>query len=105
MTRGLALALAVLVLAGCQSAARPSGLGSAAPASAGYRAKTPQGVDLVFEASRGLYGVPVAPGTYWLDQRYYRRSAARWESSPDLDGPWTACAPADLPAGLRYPGK
>lgn len=75
----------------------------------GYRAKTPQGVDLVFDTQIGVYVVVALPGQYWLDGRYYRENGKGWVVAVGVDGPWTACAVADLPPGLRSgkvpPGK
>jgi hypothetical protein len=68
----------------------------------GYRAKTPQGVEIVFDTALGVYVVVELPAHYWLDDRYYRRDAkSGWTVGVSLDGPWTACADADLPPGLR----
>lgn len=99
MRRAL-VAAAALALGACASA--PAREPPAAPAPApGYRAKTPQGVDLVFDARRGVYGVAGAPDRYWVDQRFYRRGEAGWLVAPALDGPWTECPSGDLPPGLR----
>jgi hypothetical protein len=103
MRRAFCAALAAVSLAACQIVAPPSAPAPEAAAHGAYRAKTPQGVDLVFDARRALYAVPSAPGTFWLDQRYFRRAATGWESGPALEGPWRECAPSDLPEGLRYP--
>ncbi len=101
MTRLHGVALAAILLAGCRGLLPGPTGGAATREPAGYRAKTPQGVDLVFDARLGLYAVPEASGVYWLDQRYYRKSGTGWQSSPGLSGPWRECASADLPAGLR----
>jgi len=75
----------------------------------GYRAKTPQGVEIAFDTQIGVYVVVELPGNYWLDDRYYRKGASGWVVSGSFDGPWAVCPPGDLPAGLRSgaskPGK
>jgi hypothetical protein len=116
--RKLCIALGAAALAACVTAAVPApapGPGKArgngppphAPAH-GYRAKTPQGVDVVFDTTLGVYVVLSVPGQYWLDERYYRKRSEGWFVGPGVEGPWTVCATADLPAGLRgngSPGK
>jgi len=95
-----ALGLAFLAAA---CAAPPAQLPRPAPPppERGFRAATPQGVDLVFDASRRTYAVEGRPGTYWLDGRFFREAGRNWEASASLDGPWQPCAPAELPEGLR----
>ena len=90
-----------LVLLAAACATPPGPRPAPPPAERGFRAATPQGVELVWDARRRSYAVPNQPGTYWLDGRFFRGSAGNWEASARLDGPWQPCAPADLPEGLR----
>jgi hypothetical protein len=92
-----------LLLAACATAPPPVPTPRPAPASdvRGYRAVTPQGVDLVFDPKLQLYAVPSAPGAYWLDGRYYRRSGSGVERAERLDGPWQPCPAGELPERLR----
>jgi len=108
VTRSARALLVALLAAGCAAAAPPVPAGPARPAQAppaasapGFHAVTPSGVEVVYDPARRAYAVPEAPGTFWLDGRYFRRSGDAWQTSAALDGPWSACAPADLPAGLR----
>ena len=73
----------------------------------GYRAKTPQGVNIVFDTQLGVYVVVDLPDRYWIDDRFFRKGSSGWTVSASLDGPWKACATADLPKGLQggKPGK
>ena len=76
----------------------------------GYRAKTQQGVDVVFDTQIGVYVVVSVPGNYWLDDRYYRKGSSGWTVSASFEGPWAVCPPGDLPKGLQEgasskPGK
>jgi len=106
----LGIALAAAALAACiavepqattgPAKARGNGPPPHAPAH-GYRAKTPQGVNIVFDTQVGVYVVVDLPGSYWLDDRYYRESAQGWLVGAGVDGPWAACASSDLPPGLR----
>ncbi len=120
--RKLAVVLFAAVLAACVAvapgrapapgpgAAKAKGHGPPPHAPAhGYRAKTPQGVDVVFDTQVGVYVVVELPGNYWLDDRYYRKGASGWVVSARVDGPWTVCPSGDLPKGLQSgaakPGK
>ncbi|HTO71883.1 MAG TPA: hypothetical protein VMR31_18620 [Myxococcota bacterium] len=96
-------ALVALLLAACASpgAAPGSAPGAARPASAGYEAMTPSGVELVYDPVRRSYAVPAAPGVFWLDGHYFERGERGWLTSEALDGPWLPCADSELPAGLR----
>lgn len=71
----------------------------------GYRAKTPQGVEVSFDSGLGVYVVLAVPGQYWLDDRYYRRADAGWQISVGAQGPWQVCVTADLPIGLQREGS
>jgi hypothetical protein len=96
-----ALAAALLVGA-CASEARvPAPSPVPARADRGFRALTPEGVALVYDARRSVYAVPSQPGAYWLDGRYFRRGADGWLESASATGPWRATRDADVPEGLR----
>jgi hypothetical protein len=110
--------LAATVLTACVAVAqspapgpeKSQGHGPPAHAPAyGYRAKTPQGVNITFDTGIGVYVAVDVPGLYWLDERYYRNSATGWQVSAGFEGPWTVCASGDLPVGLQRedskPGK
>jgi hypothetical protein len=98
-----ALAAVGLLLAACATASPSAPTPRPPPASEsrGYRALTPQGVDLVFDPKLQLYAVPSVPGAYWLDGRYYRRSPAGVERAEKLEGPWQPCPAGELPERLR----
>ena len=66
----------------------------------GYRHKHKDGVDLVFDAPRGVYVVLGQTHCYWHGDQYYRQRGNRWEVSVTLRGPWTRTAAGDLPGGL-----
>ena len=94
---------AALLLAACATARPSVPTPRPAPASEvrGYRALTPQGVELVFDPKLQLYAVPSLPGAYWLDGRYYRRSGAGVDCAAKLEGPWQPCPAGELPERLR----
>ena len=112
--RRLGITLAALALSGCFAVATAPAPGPGpgpgksqghgppphAPAH-GYRAKTPQGVEVVFDTQVGVYIVINVPGSYWLDDRYYRKAPKGWVWSASFEGPWEVCVEANLPVGLR----
>jgi hypothetical protein len=117
--RSLALVLSIVALSACvavgsdrapasspgPAASKRHGPPPHAPAH-GYRAKTPQGVNIVFDTQLGVYVVVDLPDRYWLDDRFFRKASSGWTVSTSLDGPWKACATVDLPKGLQGgPGK
>jgi hypothetical protein len=68
----------------------------------GYRAKTAQGVEVVYDRELGVFVVVGVRGTYFWGDFYYRQEAAgRWERSGRLDGAWVGIVEAALPPGLR----
>jgi hypothetical protein len=103
-----ALALCLALAAGCTTVRTPPPGGPAprhgppphAPAH-GYRHKTDQGVDIVFNSSLGLYVVVGAKDHYYYDGSYYRRLGDRWEVSLRYDGSWKPISATALPTGLR----
>jgi hypothetical protein len=96
------LLAAALLFGACATEARvPPAPAKVTPAERGFRATTPQGVALVYDARRRIYAVPSQPGAYWLDGRYFRRASEGWQTSASATGPWQACPEADVPEGLR----
>ncbi|MGD8395035.1 MAG: hypothetical protein PVF43_06140 [Candidatus Eiseniibacteriota bacterium] len=68
----------------------------------GYRHRHQRdGVELVFDAGRGVYVVVGLPACYFLDGIYYRRVSQQWEMAIEIEGDWTAVARDGIPAGLR----
>lgn len=66
----------------------------------GYRHKHRDGVNLVYDAPRGVYVVVGHRDCYWDRDRYYRRHSGTWEVSVSLRGPWRVTAVSSLPSGL-----
>lgn len=108
MTRAAAALAASALAAACTLAPPATPPAPEAPATQrGFRAATPDGVELVYDASRRAYAVSGRPGVFWLDGRYYRQADGNWQTSPRLDGEWSPCsssgerrasiAPSDLP--------
>jgi hypothetical protein len=84
-----------------QEASRGHGPPPHAPAH-GYRAKTAQGVEVVFDRELGVFVVVGVRGTYFWGDFYYRQeTGGRWERSGRLDGAWVGIVEAALPPGLR----
>lgn len=71
----------------------------------GYRAKTHQGVAISWDSGLGVYVVIDVASTYYLEGRYYRYDADRWDMSVDLHGSWSAISENDIPPGLKSKGK
>ena len=68
----------------------------------GYRAKTRQGVEVVFDRELGVFIVVGLRGTYfWADFYYRQESGGRWERCDRLDGAWVGIVETSLPPGLR----
>jgi hypothetical protein len=68
----------------------------------GARYKHASGVTLVFDSGMDVYVVAELPGTYFRDERFYRRLAnGDWGAAAWPNGPWTAVATNALPPGLR----
>lgn len=112
---GLSLLLTLLVLASCApvtyvepeigsntptAKSRGHGPPPHAPAH-GYRAKTVDGAELVFDSRLGVYTVVDMPSTYYLDGHFYRHSSSRWQWSVAVHGNWHSIAERDIPPGLR----
>lgn len=67
----------------------------------GYRRKHAHGTELVYDARLGVYLVVGLKDHFFHDGHYYRRTAASWEVSGDVGGPWVVVGTSRLPAGLR----
>jgi hypothetical protein len=68
----------------------------------GYRAKTRQGVEVVFDKGLGVFVVVGLSRTYFWGDLYYRQgSGERWERCDRLDGAWVGIVETSLPPGLR----
>lgn len=113
--RNLAIAIGAVALgfagSGCtqvivqepapQQVSRGHGPPPHAPAH-GYRARTPQGAEVVFDRGLGVFVVVDLPGAYyWRDWYYRQESGGRWERCDRLDGAWVGIVEASLPPGLR----
>jgi hypothetical protein len=84
------------------------GWGNGPPAHArahGYRSKTVQGYELVYDSDSGLYAVVGVPDCYYCDGRFYRFCDSRWQVSIRVDSGWTVLADDSLPPGLRAKHK
>jgi hypothetical protein len=68
----------------------------------GYRHRHQRdGVELVFDAGRGVYVVVGLPACYFLDGVYYRRISKKWEKATGIEGDWKPVGRDRIPAGLR----
>ena len=73
----------------------------------GYRAKTQDGLELVFRADYGVYEVVGRDSYYYQDGVIYRQDSIGWIIGRSVDGPWTSVSEGQIPPGLRsdHPGK
>ncbi len=69
----------------------------------GYRHKRPDGVQLQYDSSMGVYVVIGHAGLYFSNDRYYRRGDSSWQVSLSIDGGWRAVPERSVPPGLRKP--
>ena len=84
-----------------QTVSRGHGPPPHAPAH-GYRAKSRQGADLVFDSGLGVYVVVNLPGVYFWGDFYFREGRdGHWERCDRPDGAWVGIVDASLPPGLR----
>jgi hypothetical protein len=84
-----------------QKVSRGDGPPSHAPAH-GYRARSAQGVEMVFDSGLGVFVVLGTPGAYFWRDFYYRQDrGGRWERCDRLDGAWMGIVETSLPPGLR----
>ena len=71
----------------------------------GYRAKTHDGVELVFRSDLGVYVVVGASGYYFHDSAFYHQDSTGWVVAKHRDGPWKTISKSKLPPGLRSESK
>lgn len=68
----------------------------------GYRARTSDGIEIVYDSKLGVYVVFGISSHYYSDGIYYRVNGDQWESSGKFHGSWKAVAVYEVPYGLRY---
>jgi hypothetical protein len=67
----------------------------------GYRHKHQHdGVDLVFDAGLGIYGVAGWPDYYWHGDHFLRWAAGEWRVSSRIGGTWVVVSNDRVPAKL-----
>jgi len=71
----------------------------------GYRNKQVSGVELVFDAGRGVYVVVGLADHYYYDGYFYRLRADAWEMSLKPDTGWASVSIGSLPPGLQARGN
>jgi hypothetical protein len=71
----------------------------------GYRNKQVCGVEVVFDAGRGVYVVVGLPDHYYYDGYFYRLRAGAWEMSLKPDTGWASASIGSLPSGLQARGN
>ncbi len=72
----------------------------------GYRHKHHEhGVELVYDAKRGVYVVVEFTNHFYFRGYYYRHKESWWEISVHIGGPWKVVAEKSLPEGLRSKKK
>lgn len=67
----------------------------------GHRAKTAQGIEIVFDVGLGAYVVVGVANNYYHDGRYYRQVGERWQVTVDFHAQWQEAAERELPPALR----
>jgi hypothetical protein len=68
----------------------------------GYRARTSDGVEVVYNSKLGVYVVFGISSYYYSNELYYRVNSDQWEVSAKFHGPWKAVAEYEVPFSLRY---
>jgi hypothetical protein len=73
----------------------------------GYRAKTQDGLELVYRSDYGVYELVGRDRYYYQDGVIYHRDSIGWIVGRTVNGPWTSVTEAQIPPGLRsdHPGK
>ena len=73
----------------------------------GYRAKTRDGLELVYRADYGVYEFVDRDRYYYKDGVIFHKDSIGWIMGRSIDGPWTSVTEAQIPPGLRSdpPGK
>lgn len=67
----------------------------------GYRAKTQDGLELVYRSDYGVYEVVGRANYYYQDGVIYHQDSIGWIIGRSVDGPWTSVTEAQIPPGLR----
>jgi hypothetical protein len=70
----------------------------------GYRNKQVCGVEIVFDAGRGVYVVVGMADHYYYDGYFYRLRTGVWEMSLKPDTGWAKVSIGSLPSGLQARG-
>jgi hypothetical protein len=68
----------------------------------GYRAKTRDGIEVVYNSKLGVYEVFGISSYYYSKGFYYRVNDDQWEASTEFHGSWEVVAEYRVPFGLRY---
>jgi hypothetical protein len=67
----------------------------------GYRAKTGEGLAIVYDSKLRVYVVVDVLNHYYHNGFYYRFNGGRWEVSAKFHGSWQVAAEYKVPTGLR----
>jgi hypothetical protein len=105
-------ASAVIAISGCntmirynQTASPAAGEKHAGPPphapAHGYRHKHPDGTQLEYESSMGVYVVVGYAEHYYCDGVYYRWHEASWHASKNINKGWAPASDKSIPPGLR----
>ena len=68
----------------------------------GYRARTGDGIEIVYDSKLGVYVVFGISSHYYSDGIYYRVNGDQWEATSRFHGSWKVVAGYKVPFGLRY---
>ncbi len=67
----------------------------------GYRAKTSDGIEIVYDSKLGVYVVVGLSSHYYYDGLYYRFNGGHWEASAKFHDSWEVVAEYKVPPALR----
>ena len=71
----------------------------------GYRHKSHDGIDIEFDAGKGVYVVVGVSNHYYHKGKYYRFRDDWWETGITFKGEWKSVSERSLPSGLRSETK
>lgn len=77
----------------------------------GYRHNHPDGTELVFDSSLGVYAVVDLSGVFFQNDLYIRSVKNTWQVSAAIEGPWRKAGSKEVPGKLKaahgknHPGK
>jgi hypothetical protein len=71
----------------------------------GYRAKTSEGIAIVYDSRLRVYVVIDISNHYYYNGFYYRLNEDRWEGCAHIHGSWQPVAENKVPPGLRSGAK